>query len=545
MRGIGVNGRSVGRARPRVLWTWQQRAKTVSVTGLAVTILALGVTGTAAAQIVGDPVGVVQIGTESSDNPGGYVAIANGGCAYGVTLAVGIGGCSPEALASVGLLGAGARGAITVADRGDSQGAGGGFLPIPPGVGVTGGGGTAGCNGGGTTVAAVNLGDGWACAGSLAVANSGYATGNNAAVSNSGNARGDRLSVSVMGTAGHSDDFNDGSYYCDGQDVAISLTADACSGWGGVAIAPNGDAWGPTAIGTGPYKRAAANGAEGAGGTGTFIHTGLNAVEDAYQAAVVATAPVPDPVQLAQKHAWASHAAACVTAQLATGVLLPPPTEPSPPPPPGTAQCLMDDPTSQGANRSASASTDDPPMYPWWAHFFAIHLESGYTDGCVPQMAKAMYGSYGMPSQKRLYNEMGTKRAGGTTLSTGAAVIRKYFLGPSTPVAETADDPDTVMSRVVSMLLNAYQPTILGMQPGRSHWRGADRPEQFQIHYGQHAVGTWGYFLGGGGALFLVDGYDRPDWGEDNPYGIGNYVPLAKVFTAMADNEAGMAEMIW
>src|SRR5687768_3352808 len=81
---------------------WRDRATAASVTTLAVMVLTLGITGTAAAQIVGDPNGTVQIGTEASDNPNGGVSVANGGCASGY-VAVGTGGCAPNGWVAVGL----------------------------------------------------------------------------------------------------------------------------------------------------------------------------------------------------------------------------------------------------------------------------------------------------------------------------------------------------------------------------------------------------------------------------------------------------------
>jgi hypothetical protein len=168
--------------------------------------------------------------------------------------------------------------------------------------------------------------------------------------------------------------------------------------------------------------------------------------------------------------------------------------------------------------------------------------DSGYEDGCVPITAKAVYYTFSMPSQKRLYDEMGTKRAGGTTLSVGARVIQRYYQGRSTPIAEPAEDPDTVISRVAAMADNYHQGTILGWEPGISHWRGW---ETGKVRYGGHAVGTYGYYLGDGGYLFLADGFNNPRWGADNPYGHNHKIPLARVWAAMEAEGDGAGQMIW
>lgn len=120
---------------------------------------------------------------------------------------------------------------------------------------------------------------------------------------------------------------------------------------------------------------------------------------------------------------------------------------------------------------------------------------------------------------------------------------RRSRFGTSVPIQDWAEDADTVMSRVVAMASLSYQQgTILGLEPGISHWPGW---ESGRVRYGAHAVATHGYYLGGGGYLALADGYDDPRWGADNPYGYDNKVSLSRVWAAMKAQGGGSGDMIW
>lgn len=530
---------------------WKKRLTEVSTVSLAIVILALGVTSAATAEVVRDPTGNVAVGTSPGDNPSAStLSVALGGCATGY-IAVGVGGCAPSGYVGVGLLGSGANGVVAVADGGNVSGSNPcSLVCAPPGTAVTGGQGVAGCASSGTGIA-VNLGGGDACGSILAVSNGGSAYSNFVAASNSGNASGGQASASVTGTAGqYGPNFNDGSTACYGTGVSVSVAADACTGGTGAAVAPNGDAYGSGGVtgGTAWAKRTVV-GAPATAAAGTYVHTGLNTVKDAYQTAIVATAPPVNPVELAAKYAETAQSLPCVSEQLATGIQETA-TRATTTPPSGTGCGLGVPPVPPTAPGTRSTTASPPPSgqerYWPWANFFSTWLEKGIENGCGPQMAYAMYKTYGMPSQKRLYDEMGTKRAGGTTMDTMAAVIRRYYNGSSKPINDFPEDADTVMNRVVSNIVNHYQGAIIALDPGVSHWLGSEINDGVERHYGNHAVGVWGYNLYQGGWLWLVDGQDWWTWGARNPYGVDNFVSLAKVWAAMkAVNGKDYGEMIW
>jgi hypothetical protein len=260
---------------------------------------------------------------------------------------------------------------------------------------------------------------------------------------------------------------------CDGKYAAVATTGQAQSSEGaavsGTGYASGGTA-GITGVGDagGPVSFDASRTAGTVFGTGwdtlrstdLFHNTGINPEETVYQVWAIATSPPPDANSAVEKETRRAEnelAMAQYTAQN---------------PPPLLEQSTPD----RGPNDWESAPIS------------GMGQPNGWT--CVPASARVLYAHRGMPHYGQLVREMGTDEAQGTTLATAAAIIRRYYAGPSQPKLDRVSDRVSLMSKAITAISNYDQGFMIGVATSHLKWwdRGDGTPRA-----GWHVLSGYAY----------------------------------------------------